>query len=174
MAELNLNNLMLDDNTFDLLPDGDYHFTVDRHEIEFYSGPSTKIPPNTQQVICYLSIPYEKDGEIKTATVKNTLNVYKKALFAIRQFVECIGMVPEKGKASINMDAIDGMTGICSITTGTSARGNEFNNVGTFYPPSKAPRVTANDKAWENRDGFVPATDDPFMNMPESEELPFA
>ena len=58
MAELNLNNLTLDDNTFDVLPDGDYHFTVDSHEIDYYSGNSTKIPPNTQQVICHLEIPY--------------------------------------------------------------------------------------------------------------------
>ena len=52
MAELNLNNLTLDDNTFDTLPDGDYRFTVDSHEFDYYSGNSTKIPPNTQQVIC--------------------------------------------------------------------------------------------------------------------------
>ena len=57
MAELNLNNLTLDDNTFDTLPDGDYRFTVDSHEFDYYSGSSTKIPPNTQQVICYLAIP---------------------------------------------------------------------------------------------------------------------
>lgn len=168
MAELNLNNLTLDDNTFDTLPDGDYHFTVDSHEFDYYSGSSTKIPPNTQQVICYLAIPYEKDGEIKTAKVKNTLNIYSKGLWAVRQFVECIGMVPEKGKASIDMDRIDGMTGVCSITTGTSAKGNEFNNVGMFYPPSKAPRVTANDGAWNKRDGFVDASEDPFNDLPEA------
>ena len=173
MAEMNLNNLMLDDNTFEVLPDGDYHFVVDSHEFGYYSGNSTKIPANTQQVICYLTIPYEKDGEVQTASVKNTLNIYKKGLWAVRQFVECIGMVPEKGKAPVDLDKIDGMTGICSITTGTSAKGNEFNNVGMFYPPSKAPRVTANDKAWKKYDGLAPAGEDPFMNMPE-EELPFA
>jgi len=167
MAELNLNNLTLDDNTFDVLPDGDYHFTVESHEIDYYSGNSTKIPPNTQQVICNLAIPHEKDGEIKTAKIRNTLNIYSKGLWAVRQFVECIGMVPEKGKASIDMDAIDGMTGVCSITTVTSAKGNEFNNVGMFYPPSKAPRVTANDDAWNKRDGLVDVSEDPFLNMPE-------
>lgn len=167
MAELNLNNLMLDDNTFETLPDGDYRFTVDHHEFDYYSGSSTKIPPNTQQVICYLAIPFEKDGEIKTATVKNTLNIYKKGLWAVRQFVECIGMVPEKGKAPVDLDKIDGLTGVCTITTGTSAKGNEFNNVGMFYPPSKAPKVTANDAAWDKRDDFMPTDEDPFTSMPE-------
>ena len=77
-------------------------------------------------------------------------------------------LIPEKGKASIDMDRIDGMTGVCSITTGTSAKGNEFNNVGMFYPPSKAPRVTANDAAWDKRDGFMDAVDDPFNDLPEA------
>lgn len=171
MAEqnLNLNNLMLDDNTFDVIPDGDYHFTVDSHEFDYYSGSSTKIPENTQEVICYLSIPYEKDGEIKTATIKNTLRIYKKGLWAVRQFCESIGMVPEKGKAPVDMDKIDGLEGVCAITTGTSAKGNEFNNVSTFYPPSKVPKVTANDEAWAKRNDFVPVVDgdDPFLNMPE-------
>jgi hypothetical protein len=165
MAEFNINNLELDDNSFYVLPEGDYHFKVASHEVGYAT--SEKLPPNTQQITCYLEIPIIEDGTTKTVTVRNSLNVWKKALFAIRQFVECVGMVPEKGKASIDMDAIDGMTGICSITTGTTAKGNEFNNVGMFYPPSKAPRITANDDAWKKRDGFVDASEDPFLNMPE-------
>lgn len=170
MAELNINNLVLDDNTFDVLPDGDYHFSVESHELDYYSGSSTRIPPNTQQVICHLTIPYEKDGDVKTTTIRNTLNIYRKALFAVRQFVECIGMVPEKGQLAVDLDKIDGLEGVCSISTGTSAKGNEFNNVGIFYPPSKVPAVTANDEAWKKwkaGDGFTNVMDDPFMNMPE-------
>jgi hypothetical protein len=107
MSEFNLNNLVLDDNSFDVLPDGDYHFKVDSHSIEF--AQSEKLPPNTQQIVCYLEIPFEDNGEIKTVTVKNRLNVYKKALFAIRQFAECIGLCPEKGKFAFNVDKIDGL-----------------------------------------------------------------
>ena len=156
MAELNINNLVLDDNSFDVLPDGDYHFTVDRHEIGYYSGNSDKIPPNTQVVTCYLSIPYYKDGVLTYATVRNNLNVYSKALFAIRQFTDCIGLTPERGRASLNLEKMDGMTGICAITTVETKKGNEMNNVTLFYAPSKAPVTTANDDAWANADGFVP------------------
>ena len=60
--ELNINNLMLDDNTIEVLPDGDYHFTVASHEVGYAT--SDKMPPNTQQVACYLEIPYMKDGEV--------------------------------------------------------------------------------------------------------------
>lgn len=73
MAELNLNNLMLDDNSFELLPDGDYHFRVESHEIGY--SQSEKLPPNTQQIILHLDIPFEADGEIRTASVRHTFNV---------------------------------------------------------------------------------------------------
>lgn len=166
MAEqLNLNNLELDDNTFEVLPDGDYHFVVESHEVGYAT--SDKMPPNTQQVTCYLDIPFEKDGEIITVTVRNYLNIYKKALFAIRQFAECVGMVPEKGKARIDLERMDGLTGICSITTVESKNGNEFNRVQTFYPPSKAPIKTANDNAWNKRDTFKEGYDGdlPFLDV---------
>ena len=160
-----INNLELDDNTFEVLPDGDYHFTVESHSAGYYSGNSAKIPPNTQQVTCYLDIPIMKDGQVKHVRVRNSFNIYQKALFAIRQFAEAIGMCPEKGKFNFNFDKIDGMTGVCSITTVESANGNEFNNVQQFYPPSKVPAVTANDEAWEKKDAFqeVDPDETPFI-----------
>ncbi len=164
MAEqLNINNLELDDNTFEVLPDGDYHFKVDSHEVGYAT--SDKMPPNTQQITCYLEIPFMKDGKIEYAKVRNNLNIYKKALFAVRQFVECIGMVPEKGKMQVNLEKMDGMTGICNITVMESQNGNEFNRVQVFYPPSKAPTVTLNDDAWKKKDDFMEAVPDeiPFL-----------
>ena len=163
MAEqLNINNLELDDNSFEVLPDGDYHFTVESHEVGYAT--SDKMPPNTQQVTCYLEIPYIKDGELKTVKIRNSLNIYKKALFAVRQFVECIGMVPEKGKMSVDLAKMDGLTGICNLTTRETKNGNEVNNVQIFYAPSKAPTVTLNDEAWTKKDSFmeVPDADIPF------------
>lgn len=126
---------------------------MESHEIGFAT--SDKMPPNTQQVVCYLEIPFIKDGEVKTARVRNNLNIYKKALFAVRQFVECIGLAPEKGKANVDLNNMDGKSGICSITTVESANGNEYNRVGVFYAPSKAPVVTANDEAWNRKDDFL-------------------
>lgn len=165
MAEFNINNLELDDNSFYVLPEGDYHFKVASHEVGYAT--SEKLPPNTQQITCYLEIPIIEDGDTKTVTVRNSLNVYKKALFAIRQFVECVGMVPEKGKVKIDMDKIDGLEGVCSIVIIESSNGNEFNRVQTFYPPSKAPAVTLNDEAWKKRDDFLEVGEDadvPFID----------
>ena len=158
MSELNINNLELDDNQFTVIPEGDYHFTVDSHEVGYAT--SDKMPANTQQITCYLDVPYmDEDGQVQHAKVKNNLNIYKKALFAVRQFVECIGMVPEKGKMSVDLDKIDGLTGVCAITINQTKRGNDVNNVQTFYPPSKVPAVTANDEAWEKMDDFMELPD---------------
>lgn len=166
--QFNLNNLTLEDNERDIVPDGDYRFTVDSHDFDYYTGSSDKIPANTQQVIVNLSVPYyNADGELRIAKVRHTFNVYRKALFAIRQFVEAIGLVPEKGRQSIDFDKIDGKTGVCSLTTGESKNGTEFNNVAMFYPPSKAPIKTMNDEAWEHRDDPV------FMTGSGGENVPF-
>lgn len=168
MAEqYDINNLTLDDNTFEVLPDGDYHFSVKSHEVGY--SQSDKMPPNTQQIVCYLEVPYMKDGELKVAEVRNNLNVYKKALFAIRQFAEAIGMVPEKGRANLDLTQMDGLEGICALTTIESKKsGNEFNSVQTFYPPSKAPAVTANDEAWNKYKNA-----DDFLSLGKDEDLPF-
>lgn len=156
--EFNINNLELDDNTFELLPDGDYHFTVKSYDVGYAT--SDKMPPNTQQIVCQLEVPYMKDGSLKFASVRNNLNIYKKALFAVRQFAECIGLASEKGKEKVDLTKMVGCTGICSITTREGNSGREFNNVATFYAPSKAPAVTANDEAWQNRDGFEEVPND--------------
>lgn len=166
MAEqLNINNLELDDNSFEVLPDGDYHFTVESHEVGYST--SDKLPQNTQQITCHLEIPFIKDGELRTAKVRNNLNVYKKALFAIRQFTDCIGLTPEKGKARLNLEEMDGKTGVCAITTRESVNGNTYNNVQIFYAPSKTPAVTANDDAWK----AAAPDQDGFMSVPEGVDL---
>lgn len=158
MAEFNLNNLMLDDNSFELLPDGDYHFRVESHEIGY--SQSEKLPPNTQQIILHLDIPIESDGEIRVVSVRHTFNVWKNSLFAIRQFAESIGMMGAKGKAAFDIDKVDGGEGVCAITTYENAKGNTYNNVATWYAPSKAPIVTANDDAWKKQGAFTEVNDD--------------
>ena len=75
-------------------------------------------------------------------------------------------MVGEKGKASVDLEKIDGLSGICALTTISGKDGNEYNRVQIFYTPSKAPAVTANDEAWNNRNGFIDIgdDDDPIFN----------
>ena len=166
MANYDLHNLELNDNQFDSVPAGSYHFRVMELEEGFYSGSSDKIPNGTQQIIANFDVPYTDDrGEYKIASVKATFNIYAKALFALRQFAESIGMCKENGKFTFNMDDAKGKDGVCEIEVRTSSKGNEFPSVKSCYPPSKAPKKCANDKEWKNYvKGLTPVEveDDPF------------
>lgn len=153
---LNINNLTLSDNGFILLPDGDYRFRVDSHEVGYST--SDKMPPNTQQIKCSLEIPFEKDGALHFVNVNNNLNVYSKGLWAIRRFTDSIGLTPEEGNATINLEDMDGKEGVCHISS-REYNGKEYNQVQHFYAPSKAPAVTDNDEAWKKR-GFESVEDD--------------
>ncbi len=163
--ELNINALELDSNEFTVLPEGDYRFVVASHEIGIST--SDKLPPNTKQIIVTLEVPSEQG----TAKVRHYLNVYKKALFAIRQFSDCIKLTPEHGKATINLDNMDGKTGVCHLISQVGNNGNEYNRVDTLYVPSKAPLITENDDAFEkwNNAQFTPI-DPGTVNSPD---IPF-
>ena len=161
--KLDINNLTLEDNSMKLLDEGSYRFKVREHTVDFYSGNSEKIPPNTQVVTAMLEIPYtDENGDIATVTVKNNLNIYNKALFAVRQFAECIGLCGEKGKQNLNLEDMDEKTGICEITHREGNNGNLYNNVKVCYPPSKAPKVTLNDGEFEK-----------WLNNSALDEIPF-
>jgi len=166
MANYDLHNLELDDNQFDVIPAGTYRFRVTDVEEGFYTGKSDKIPNGTQQLIAHFDIPYTTEGgEYRIASVKTTFNVYAKALFALRQFAESIGMCKENGRFSFNMDEVKGKDGVCEIEIRTSSNGNDFPSVKNCYPPSRAPKACANDKEWQNYEkGLTPveAEGDPF------------
>lgn len=166
MANYDLHNLELDDNQFDVIPAGTYRFRVTDVEEGFYTGKSDKIPNGTQQLIAYFDIPYTTEGgEYRIASVKTTFNVYAKALFALRQFAESIGMCKENGRFSFNMDEVKGKDGVCEIEIRTSSNGNDFPSVKNCYPPSRAPKACANDKEWQNYEkGLTPVETegDPF------------
>ena len=69
MAEnFDLNNLMLDDNNFTTVPEGDYHFTVEDYELDYSS--SDKMPENTQVIRVHMSIPFINDG-VKDYVIKH-------------------------------------------------------------------------------------------------------
>lgn len=169
MAEnIDLNNLYLDDNEFTTVPEGDYHFEVTDFDLDYST--SDKLPENTQVITVYMRVPYKIDDEVVDVTVRHKLNVYSKALFAIRQFFECIGMMPEKGRAKMPpLDKTIGKTGIVKLLVGVSPKGNEYNQVDTCYPPSKAPKVTKNDDVWKT----ATQPDAGFRPVDEEEVNPF-
>lgn len=158
--------MTLDDNSFDVLPAGSYRFRVTALEEGFYSGKSDKIPNGTQQMIVHFDIPCTTEaGEYKIATLRATFNLCKVAMFAVRQFAECVGLCGESGRLAVDFNNSIGKDGICEIEVRTSSNGNSFPSIKSCYPPSKAPRVCVNDKEWDTyAKGLTPVAteEDPF------------
>ena len=158
-----LSNLELGGDEFLTLPEGDYHFKVTSHSVGM--SKSEKLPANTQVITANLDIP-TLDGIV---TVKHRMNVYGKVMFLITQFATCIGILPEGAQQKLDINKMDGCYGIAHFGT-REYNGNTYNEItrGGLYPPSKAPRVTMNEGAWEAylKTGGVELEED-------GEELPF-
>ena len=162
MAEnfVDLENLYLDDNSYLAAPEGDYHFTVDGYDLDYST--SEKFPENTREVVVHMSVPVMIEGKAETVSVKKNLPVCSKMLWLLRQYFECIGLMPEKGRAKMpDLDKMIGCTGKFRLLQGVSAKGNEYNNIDHFYRPSEAPTVCDNDDVWDKKpaEGFQPADD---------------
>lgn len=161
---LDITNLMLDDNNYESVPEGDYHFKVDSYEMDYAT--SDKFPENTQVIRVHMSVPAMIEGSREIVTIRKDLPICTKMLWLIRQFFECIGMMPEKGRAKMpELDGMIGKTGIFRLVQQVSAKGNEFNSVDAFYSPSKAPGRCDNDDAWNKKaDGFEPVSEEAEVN----------
>ena len=134
-----------DEHLFDPLPSGNYFFAIKNHAVRYSN--SSNLPPNTQAVEYRFEIPYYRDNNLIIATVIYRLNVYAKSLRTIRQFTDCIGLTPEKGLVTVDLEKADGKTGICTLSTIMNKSGDKINVINNFYAPSKSPN-TENFMAW--------------------------
>ena len=130
-----------------LLPYGAYRFSVNSHTVT-RQGAAFLCPPDTQVMEYSLEIPYLQNGEIKKVFLTGKLPVHKRYLPRIREFTDCIGLTPEHGRATVNLENADGMTGICKVGIWEDADGNKTNIVRGYYAPSNAPSPIMNDSAW--------------------------
>lgn len=156
----------IDDLEFKTVPEGDYRFIVDHYEEDFYQPrEGGKIPPCPMAVV-YLKVPFLFEGEPQYVTVKTQLRLASNQMFNIRRFFESIGLMQEgSGKQKMLWSEISGKIGCAKITATISNNGNEYNNVDSFYPPSKAPLVCDNDSAMMAMQKLNPISD--------AGELPF-
>lgn len=146
--EFDITNLTLDDNSFTTVPEGDYHFKVVNFDLSYST--SSKLPENTRVVTFHLDVPFLQDGVYDVAKVRTNLNICDKTMFAVRQFAQCVGLVPEKGRVkNVDLTKCVGLSGVCRLLVGISAKGNEYNQVDITYSPSDVPAFCDNDEAWK-------------------------
>lgn len=138
----------IEESSFEVMPDGDYHFKVAKFERSWFEPKSadSKIPACNQAEITFEITWKNAKGEPRVNTVIYRLKLVKNLQWLIYQFFESIGL-RKKGDGTTKMpwDQMVGKSGICQVGHRESANGNTFNEIVKCYTPESAPNVTQND-----------------------------
>ena len=124
------------DNEFQILPDGDYNFTVTGFERGRHQG-SAKLPPCNKAIIT-LNVADGKGNQVK---IKHNLFLHTKKEGMLCAFFTAIGQRKHGEKCRMNWSAVVGATGRCKIgiheytstKTGEVLKSNEIKK---FYEPT--------------------------------------
>lgn len=138
----------VEESGFEILPDGDYTFTVTNFERGWYEAREGSKIPSCNQAIVELTIDWtNENGDPRTNKVAHKMKLARTLQFMIYQFFESIGL-RKKGDGTTKMpwNDIVGKTGVCQIGH-HEANGNTYNDVVKCYPQEDAPTVTKNGSA---------------------------
>ncbi len=128
------------DDTFQVLPEGDYRFTVTRFERARHSG-SEKIPACPKAVLTLSVSGPEGSGEVQA-----NLFLHSKFEWKLCQFFTSVGQRKHGEAMRMNWGAVPGSGGVCHVTvrkwTGNDGKERESNEVSEFYAPDDAPQVS--------------------------------
>lgn len=138
----------VEEQAFELMPVGDYHFTVTGFEKAWFEPKraESKIGACAQANIEMLFNWRNKAGMKRSNKLTYSLKLNKTLAFLIWQFFAGIGLHREgDGMKRFPWDKIIGCKGIAKVSQRESMTGRTFNSVDSVYPPEKAPTVTADD-----------------------------
>lgn len=119
------------DDSYVLLPEGDYRFTVQKVERGRYSPkPGAKIPPCNQAAVTFL---------VAGETLTENFILHSKMEWKLSAFYASIGMKAQGEKVRMNWPGVVGRSGFCRITIekykkndGSEGESNKFSK---FYTP---------------------------------------
>lgn len=130
-----------DSSPFQILPEGDYIFTVKKFERARHSG-SEKIPPCSKAILTLAVINGEAHGEVQTA-----LFLHTKVEWKLCQFFTAISQRKRGETIRPNWGGVPGSGGVCHVGVrkwmGNDGKERESNEITEFYDPEKAPSVSA-------------------------------
>ena len=151
----------VEEQPFELMPDGDYHFTVTGMERAWFEPKraDSKISACPQANVELTFKWRNSNGFARTSKLTHQLKLTSSLSFLIFNFFAGIGLHKEgDGMKKFPWNDIMGRTGIASVSTREGRNGGTFNTVESVYAPDKAPTVCAND----NAGGAGDDTDAPF------------
>lgn len=134
-----------DSEPYEVLPEGDYNFRVEKFERARHSG-SDKVPACNKAILT-LSV-WSDQGK---GTVMTNLFLYSKFEWKLCQFFTAIGARKRGEPLRMNWNAVTGATGRCHVgvrkwTSNVDGKEREANEVTEFYEPEE-PALPAQ---WQN------------------------
>lgn len=146
----------VEESSFEILPDGDYKFTVSKFEKGWYEPKGNSTLPECDQALLEFTINWiNESGEAKTNKIGYDIKLCRKLQFLTYQFFECIGL-RKKGDGTTKMpwSQVEGRSGICQIGHYEGKNGNVYNQVIKCYPVEDAPTVTKNEVTAPKKPNF--------------------
>lgn len=129
-----------DSTPFEVLPEGDYRFRVEKFERGRHSG-SEKIPPCNKAILT-LSV---NDGA-HSGTVQTNLFLFSRFEWKLCQFFTAIGQRRHGEAIRMNWSLVPGAIGTCHVGTrkwmGNDGKEHEGNEITEFYDPEEAPDIS--------------------------------
>lgn len=139
---------------FELMPEGDYLFTVTGFTRGWYEPrrPDAKLPPCPQAEIEMTINWTNAGGQSRVNSLTYKLQLSQSVSWKIFQFFQCLGLLAEDAKqAKFPWNSILGKSGIAAVVQNISqSNGKTYNNIDKVYVPSAAPTVYANQAGAES------------------------
>jgi len=141
-----------DSTPFEVLPEGDYRFRVEKFERGRHSG-SEKIPPCNKAILT-LSV---NDGA-HSGTIQTNLFLFSRFEWKLCQLFTAIGQRRHGEAIRMNWSLVPGAIGTCHVGTrkwmGNDGKEHEGNEITEFYDPEEAPadedaEIFAAARAWD-------------------------
>lgn len=128
------NDTIRNDSTFELLPEGDYDFTVEKFERGRHNG-SDKLPPCNKAILTIRV----SNGE-KSTTLEHNLFLHTKTESMLCQFFTAIGQRKHGESLQMDWNRVIGARGRCKLSvrnwTGRNGENMQSNQISRFYEPS--------------------------------------
>ncbi len=143
MSELEGRELGFDDEIvedgkdFQLIPAGDYSFTIDHYERGRSSG-AGKLPPCNMVTVYFLV-----EDRDRTVQIRDNFLLYSTLEWKLSELFRSVGMKKEGEKIRMRWDDLPGKKGRCkvSLVDGIKDPSKKFNQIDKLYP-LEAPKYT--------------------------------
>ena len=164
---------------FEILPEGDYFFTVRQFTRGRYEGGEKMPPCNKAALTLTLKSAWEPTPEKPSAEGETTVNLFivKSQKWKLSQFFVSIGYLKAGEEKPMNWSIVPGSSGTCSVTqrewTGNNGQKRVSNDVTRFYDPEESPVKAA--QGYHSASSAAAQTpEQQTLPMPKNQQTPWS